>query len=152
MSVETIFIGPDHRRLDSYSLNRGIDWPLLSVILILLVIGLAMVESSSISVAAARYSDPFFFIKRQLIAVGFGVCASIYIVARVSIKVMERTSPLVFAGTVLALALVLVPGIGVEVNGAQRWIRLGVMNLQVSELAKLSASLYVAGYLQLSPI
>lgn len=147
MSVATTFIGPDHRRLDRYSLNRGIDWPLLSVILILLVIGLAMVESSSISVAAARHSDPFFFIKRQLMAVGLGVCGAIFIVARVSTKVMERTSPLVFAGTVLALALVLVPGIGVEVNGAQRWIRLGVMNLQVSEMAKLSASLYVAGYL-----
>jgi len=147
MSVATAFIGPDHRRLDSYSLNRGVDWPLLSVILILMVIGLAMVESSSISVAAVRHSDPFFFIKRQLMAVVLGVGGAMFIVARVSTKVMESVSPLLFVGTVVALALVLVPGIGVEVNGARRWIRLGVMNLQVSELAKLSATLYVAGYL-----
>ncbi len=147
MSVATAFIGPDHRNLNSYSLNRGIDWPLLCVILILLVIGLAMVESSSISVAAVRYSDPFFFLKRQLIAVALGVAGATFIVARISTKLMERSSMLIFAGTVLALALVLVPGIGVEVNGAQRWIRLGVMNLQVSELAKLSVTLYVAGYL-----
>lgn len=147
MSVATSFVGPDDRRLDSYSLNRGIDWTLLSLIMILLVIGLAMVESSSISVAAVRHSDPFFFLKRQLFAVALGVCGAGFILARVSTKLMQRSSLLIFAGTVLALALVLVPGIGVEVNGARRWIRLGVMNMQVSELAKLSATLYVAGYL-----
>ena len=147
MSIATSFVGPDHRSLDSYSLNRAIDWPLLSVALILMVIGLAMVESSSISVAAVRHSDPFFFLKRQLMAVGLGVCGALFIIARVSTKMMERTSVLIFAGTVVALALVLIPGIGVEVNGARRWIRLGVMNLQVSELAKLSAALYVSGYL-----
>lgn len=147
MSVATAFVGPDDRRLDSYSLSRGVDWTLLSVVLVLMVLGLAMVESSSVSVAAVRYSDPFFFLKRQLLAVGLGVAGALFIVARVSTKMMERTSMLVFLATVLGLALVLVPGIGVEVNGAQRWIRLGVMNLQVSELAKLSAALYVAGYL-----
>lgn len=147
MSIPALFIGPDHRKLDTVSLSRGVDWSLLSVVMVLLVVGLTMVESSSITVAAARYADPFFFLKRQLIALGLGVCGAVFIVARVSTKVMERSSMLIFAGTVLALALVLVPGIGVEVNGAQRWIRMGVMNLQVSELAKLSVVLYVAGYL-----
>jgi len=82
-----------------------------------------------------------------MFALFLGFSAAVYIVARVSTRLMESYSGLIFIATLVLLALVLIPGIGVEVNGARRWIRMGVMNLQVSELAKTSAALYVAGYL-----
>ena len=121
--------------------------PLLMMsMLALMLTGLVMISSASMDVAAAKFGGPFFFIFRH----GLFVVAALLAVAllvRIPITVWERFSVwLLFLGLLLLL-IVLVPGIGREVNGSQRWIGLGTFNLQASEVAKVCMVMFIAGYL-----
>lgn len=122
------------------------DLPLLLGGLGLLVLGLVMVSSASMEVAAASFGNPLHYMNRQLIYVVIGLIALATTLA-VPIKLWEQFRfPLLFLGFAL-LVLVLVPGVGREVNGSWRWIAVGPINVQPSELAKLFAVVFLAGYL-----
>ena len=111
----------------------------------LLLLGLVMVTSASVTVAA-RDGDPFFFLERQLLfaLVGAG-CAAIAI--RIPTAVWERLSlPLLVVSFVL-LVMVLVPGVGHDVNGSRRWLRLGGLNFQASEASRVLLLLYLCSYI-----
>jgi cell division protein FtsW len=114
--------------------------------LLLLALGLLMLTSASIP-EAARQGQPFYFLLRQGIFLGAGVLSAA-VAYRISLDSWYRYSPWLLFGAVIVLVLVLVPGIGREVKGSARWIDLGPINLQASELAKLFVLVYVAGYLQ----
>ena len=119
---------------------------LISVALCLICLGLVMVASSSIAISERHYSDPLYYFWRQLLAatLGLGMAAA---VVKIPLHIWERASvPLLLLGIFL-LALVLVPGVGREVNGSVRWINIGGINLQSSEPAKLFILTYLAGYL-----
>jgi cell division protein FtsW len=121
--------------------------PVLTIVFIsLLTIGIIMVASSSISVADRNFSNPFYYLERQLVFVAIGLLAALS-VFRVRLVQWEKSglSLLVFA--LFLLVIVLIPGIGKAVNGSTRWLPLGLINLQVSELVKLFLVIYVAGYL-----
>ena len=123
-------------------LDRRMDPWLLLCAVALASAGLVMVASASIGIA----EDPLFYFRRQLVFVLAGaviVAAAWRIPLRVSAALAVPLLILVMA----LLALVLIPGIGHEVNGSRRWLPLVVLNLQVSELAKLTFILYTAGYL-----
>jgi len=123
-----------------------LDYWLLGAALILLSFGLLMVASASMTVSDKLTGSPFFYVQRQLFAMSLGL-AGAFVVFRVPMQRWQRWGPLlVFAGFLLLL-LLLVPGIGKSVNGATRWIPLGVFNLQASEFMKLFMVLYIAGYL-----
>lgn len=118
---------------------------LLSVFL-LMALGALMVQSASISIAARTTGNPDYYFLRHLVHMGIGLLA-MYAVMLTPVRYWERTGPwLLFLGIVL-LIVVLVPGVGLRVNGSVRWIRLGAFNLQPSELMKLLMVVYVAGYL-----
>ncbi|QIB49650.1 putative lipid II flippase FtsW [Pseudomonas sp. OIL-1] len=122
------------------------DMPLLVAALCLLGLGVVMVTSSSMEVAAGQLGNPLFYMIRQLIYLLIGVGA---LVAVLSIPVnlwQQFRFPLLFVGFGLLIA-VLIPGIGREVNGSWRWIAVGPINIQPSELAKLFAVVFLAGYL-----
>lgn len=122
------------------------DMPLLVGGLALLVLGLVMVSSASMEVAAASFGNPLHYMNRQLVYVLIGLIALAATLA-VPIKLWEQFRfPLLFLGFAL-LVLVLVPGVGREVNGSWRWIAVGPINVQPSELAKLFAVVFLAGYL-----
>src|SRR5690606_36663005 len=125
----------------------GLDTRLLLAVVALASIGLVMVASASISYAAHTYDDAFFFFKRHLIYLGLGLVFG-FAVFQLPVRVWYRYSNLIVAGSLLLLLLVLIPGIGREVNGSRRWISLGILNLQVAEVAKLAAIIYIAAYLQ----
>lgn len=112
----------------------------------LLVLGLIMVGSASISIAERHAGDAFYYLWRQLAYVSFGLligCGVFFI----PMRIWEKIGPgLILVSVVLLMALFL-PGLGHEVNGSLRWIRVGPINLQVSEFVKLFAILYLAGYL-----
>ncbi len=111
----------------------------------LLLLGLVMVTSASMSVAAKDLGDPFYFLERQF---AFGLCGVLLAwgVTRIPAEVWEKHSlPLLLLGLVL-LMLVLVPGLGAKINGARRWLRIGPMNFQVSELAKVLVLTWVCSY------
>lgn len=120
-----------------------LDYPLLAVALALLLIGVVMVGSATMHRFAA---EPYFFVYRHLFAVLLGLAAGA-VVMRIPIDRWERWIPLLYILGIVLLVLVLLPGVGRTVNGAQRWISFGGFNLQSSEFMKLFVMLYLAGYL-----
>ena len=121
------------------------DFWLLGVALALLGLGLVMVTSASMSLAESRQGQPLYFLWRQLAHAGLGFAAG-WAIYRTPVSFWERQGGSLLLIGYLMLALVLVPGIGREVNGAMRWLNLGVFALQPSELMKLLAVIFVAGY------
>ena len=122
------------------------DTWLIAVILLLIDLGLILVSSSSISVAEKTYGKQLYFFWRQLIAVGIGlVCAVVTI--RIPLIVWQRLNTYLLLLGILLLVVVLVPGIGREVNGSMRWVKLGSYSLQSSELVRIFMIIYLAGYL-----
>jgi len=111
----------------------------------LLLIGLVMVASASIGVSDRESGQPFFYFERQLIYVAMGLVAAILAIA-IPTSVWEKYSIYLLGGAFLLLLLVLIPGIGHEVNGSRRWVRLGFMNFQISELARVMLLTYIASY------
>ncbi len=120
-------------------------WILLfSVSLILL--GITMVGSASVSIADRNNGEPFYYLYRQLTATGLGVVLGT-IVLFTPMKFWQKVGPLILFTGLLLLVAVLVPGVGRVINGSARWIPLGLFNLQVSEVIKLAMVIYLAGYL-----
>ncbi len=123
-----------------------LDPVLLTIVLTLLLGGFVILASASISVSDNLADRPFFYLERQLLAAvigGMGGVACLFI----PLEVWRSLGPLFLLAGLALLFLVLVPGVGYEVNGARRWIRVGVLNLQVSEPARLCFIIYLAGYL-----
>ncbi len=120
-------------------------WVLLLAVSIIFL-GLTMVGSASISIAERNNGDPFYYLYRQLTATGLGLFIG-SLVLMTPIKLWQKMGPLILFISILLLIVVLIPGIGKEINGSSRWIALGVFNLQVSELVKLAMIIYLAGYL-----
>ena len=123
-----------------------LDFWLLAVVAALLGLGFVMVTSASMPMADRAYGDPFFFVLRHGFALGLALAAGLACFA-VPPRTWERNGLLLFVLASLLLVLVLVPGVGRTVNGATRWIPLGVLNLQPSELMKFFAIIYLSGYL-----
>lgn len=118
---------------------------LLGCVLALVGLGLVMVYSSSISFAERNIGDGSYYLWHQSIAVGLGLFL-MYVTMRTPVRLWEAAGPYLLLGGMALLVLVLIPGAGVTVNGSSRWLRLGVINLQPSELIKLFVVVYVAGY------
>ena len=124
------------------------DAGLLWSALLLLTLGLIMVYSSSIAMAeASRFTGgrANYFLLRHLLFLIIGLIAAM-MVFQVPMRLWQRAAPWLFIAGVLVLILVLLPGLGREVNGARRWLNLGPLNLQPSEFMKLAAVLYAADY------
>ncbi|KDE40943.1 MAG: putative lipid II flippase FtsW [Nitrincola lacisaponensis] len=132
--------------LDMPAGRLSFDPFLLLSVLALMLTGFVMIASASMDVAARDFGSPYFFIIRHGIFVVMAMM-TLAIVSAIPMRLWQQYSvPLLVIGGV-SLLLVLVPGIGREVNGARRWISLGFFNLQVSELAKIFMVIYIAGYL-----
>ena len=145
-------------RLSRQSLSRtpatpvrmaGFDGSLVWVTLALLMLGLVMVYSASVAMPDnpkfARYAHTHFLTRHVLsLVVGFIVAVLAF---QVPLAMWEKMAPWLFVFSLVLLILVLVPFIGKGVNGARRWITLGFMNFQPSELAKFAVLLYAADYM-----
>jgi cell division protein FtsW len=129
----------------------GFDQSLLWVTLALLAWGMVMVYSASIALpdnprfARAGYG-PMFFLLRHVLFIGIAFVAAL-LAFQIPMQTWERVAPWIFVVSLLLLVLVLIPHVGRVVNGARRWLPLGIMNFQPSELAKLAMVLYAASYM-----
>jgi cell division protein FtsW len=127
----------------------GFDQALIWVTVALLALGLVMVYSASVALPDnprfARYT-PTHFLTRQLTFIVLGGMAALATV-QVPISVWEKWAPWLFVTALLSLVVVLVPHVGKGVNGARRWIPLGILNFQPSEWAKLAMAMYAASYM-----
>lgn len=131
---------PTHKPLELYD-----KW-LMTAVFGLIIIGLMMVASSSVMISTKFYHHSFHFLIRQFIYLSLGFFVAL-IVMRIDSSFWEKCSmPLLFI-CILLLMAVLIPGLGRAVNGSRRWLSLGPIGIQVSELAKLIMIFYVAGYL-----
>ena len=121
------------------------DMWLFGVAVVLLSAGVVMVYSASAIVAADRFNDPYFFLRKQLFWALLGAAAMLA-AARVDYRHLEKLviPAMIVAGVMLVL--VLVPPFGQSINGTRRWIRLGVISFQPAELAKLALVVYLAAF------
>jgi cell division protein FtsW len=120
-----------------------VDGWIFAAVFTLLAIGIVMVLSTSYLYAQERFADGFFFFRKQMLAIGFGV-VGLFISALIPFAAYRRLALILLAITILVLILVLIPGVGVARGGARRWLLLGSFSLQPAELAKISLILYLA--------
>ncbi len=125
----------------------GFDQPLLWVVVALLALSIVMVYSASVAMPDnpkfARYA-PTHFLSRHLLAIAVGAVAAL-IAVQIPIATWEKHAPWLFVAALVLLVAVLVVGKGV--NGARRWIPVGPLQFQPSELAKLAIAMYAANYM-----
>lgn len=119
---------------------------LFALVVILNLVGLLMVLSASAYDSNEEYGSPWYQFQRQLLWLVLGSIALI-VIMRVDYHAWRKRAPLFLAVAVGLLALVLVPGLGLEVNGASRWIGFGSFRIQPSEVAKLAVLVFVADLL-----
>ena len=116
-----------------------LDTTLLLVVALVVALGVVMVASSAVGMSST-------FIVRHGIYLAVALLVGGLVLAT-PLAVWERSHRLAWLVALVLCAVVLIPGVGVEVNGARRWVRVGIMNLQVSEPARLCFLIYLAGYL-----
>ncbi len=123
-----------------------LDWTLLLVAIGLASFGVIMVASASIDFAAQVYGDPWFFVKRHLVFLLLAIICS-FLVYSLPVEMWNRIAILLLLVGVGLLIAVLIPGVGKTVNGAQRWISLGPISVQASEVAKFCFIIFFASFL-----
>jgi len=136
--------GVEQTRSRMMEYDQLLVWAILSLALI----GLVMVYSASITLADgpkyANYSSNHFLV-RHLISLGIATFVGFW-VFKIPVKTWDKLAPYLFVFTILLLIAVLIPGVGKGVNGARRWIPLGPMNFQPSELMKFAVIIFAASY------
>ena len=128
------------------SWERYVDRGLLISVVLLLGLGLVTMMSASIAVAEKNYGDIYHFLNRQVVFLCVGLVVGFF-VYRIKTSFWQAFGARLLPIVILLLVAVLLPGIGKEVNGSHRWISLGPVSLQVSEMAKLIMIMYLSGYM-----
>ena len=126
--------------------NRGLDSLFLACVTSLIIIGLVMVTSSTVDFAAAKFSNPLFFFKKQLIFIILGFVI-LYVITHIKTKFYYDYGKYFLLLSLIISLLVHIPGLGVTINGATRWINLGFFTLQVSEVSRLFFFIWLSGYI-----
>jgi len=124
----------------------SLDYWVMVPTLLLICSGLVMVGSASVAVAEAQGVSSWHYLARHAVFIVMGIVIAMSL-RIIPMAFFERISRPMMLLAVLALLMVLVPGLGYSVNGSTRWIRLGVFNFQVVEAVKLMVIIYLAGYL-----
>ncbi len=119
---------------------------ILLLVISLLGLGLMMVYSSSAILALEYYGDPYHYLKRQALWAGLGLLA-VFTLMRVDYRIFSRLAYPILVLSLLLLVLVFVPGLGKEVGGARRWLRLGSFSFQPAEFAKFALVIFLASFM-----
>src|SRR5690349_7137694 len=118
----------------------------ISAVLGVVILRLLMMTSASIVISDKLMHQPFYFLFKQLVFLAIGMGLGAFIL-QIEMAFWERHSSTLLLAVLLLLALVLIPGVGHSVNGSMRWIGIGPLGFQVSELAKFMTVIFMAGYL-----
>jgi len=123
--------------------NNVADRKLFILTLVLTALGLIVVADASSPAALSNFSDRFYYVKQQAVwgLIGLG---ALLVTSKIRYSFWEKIATPLFIASILLLILVLIPGIGVKVMGARRWIILGSVSFQPSEFVKLALSIYIA--------
>ena len=132
--------------MDKIKINSfHIDYFLLFICSSLLLIGYVMVVSSSLHLGEKLLNNTMHYPVRQLLHIGVGLFVAVCIV-NIPLVWWEKLGPWMFIAGLALLVIVLIPGVGVKVNGSVRWLSLGGLRIQVSEIVKFISVIYMAGY------
>ena len=123
--------------------HKSPDYILFFTVMFLLGIGIIMVYSSSAVSAYVNFHDSYYFLKRQIIWASLGVITML-IMMNVDYHIWRKLAKPILFATLFLLILVLIPGLGRVVNGARRWLGVGSIYLQPSEIAKLGMVFFVS--------
>lgn len=126
--------------------NTQFDILLLVALVALILLGITMVTSASIVVAEKNFGKPFHYTINQSFYALLGLCAA-FVVYSLPMKVWFRLSMPIMIACIASLILVLIPGVGKEVNGSVRWLNLGFVTIQFSEFVKLGSIIYFSSYI-----
>ncbi len=135
------------KRLVDFSIPQKFDFSFFLIVILLLTFGLVMLFSATYASAKVSYGDSFYFIKRQLIFAAMGLAAMI-VISFIDYHVLMNKVILKFAIVISAGLMILVRFTGSTVNGAERWIRIGEITIQPSEILKLVTIMVIAEYMQ----
>ena len=141
MNAASLAFARSNARPRSYSF----DLVLLMTVGSILLLGLVMMTSASITIADRQVHEPLYYLERQGTGVLLGLLAAILAMS-IPTNVWERVAIPLLVLAFVFLIIVLIPGVGHEVNGSRRWLRMGAMNFQASELARVLLLMYLASY------
>ena len=139
-------MGKKSKDITSIGSDRSFDFKLFFSVMLLLCIGLVMVASASSYYALTEFNDSNHFLIRQLAFAIVGVIIMLA-VSKINYRVYSKFAYIIYASVLLMMILVLVPGIGTELNGARRWIDLKVTTFQPSELMKVALTIVLSTYI-----
>jgi len=128
--------------------THSVDYTLLAIIVLFVVLGLLMVASASIGVSQENFGENYHYLKNQILK---GLLPGIvlgYIAFIIPCRFWRKSAFLIFAASVILLIMVFLPSIGVAHGGSQRWLELGPVTFQPSEIIKLSLIIYLAAWLE----
>lgn len=126
------------------------DYNLLFLIIFLLSFGLVMLYSSSAYISANKYGDDAYYLRRQLRNIGLGA-VMMFIMAKIDYRIWKKFGTLAYFGSFVLCILVFMPGIGSSSHGSSRWIDLGPVSFQPSEVAKLGIIIFLAAIIEKVP-
>ncbi len=124
---------------------KKFDLPLLITIIILTLFGLFMIYNASSYIAFRDFEDKYYYIKEQSVWAAIGLVV-MFVASRFPYKSLYALAIPILVAAITLLLLVFIPGIGIEVLGAKRWINLGFTTLQPAEFVKLSLAIYLAAW------
>ncbi len=130
---------------NTFYVTGASDKTIFGVVGILTLLGVLMIASAGIVYADVRFGDPYFFFKRQMIGVVLGF-VGLFVFSYIDYHLYRKWALVIFVGALFLLFLVLLPGIGAEAYGANRWIGIGPMSFQPAEVMKLALILYVSAW------
>jgi cell division protein FtsW len=122
-----------------------IDTVTIALVLSIALLGLVMVTSASVSIASKETGQTFFYLERQLLLMLIGSACAVMLFC-IRTELLEKASVGLLVVAMVMLALVFIPGLGHMVNGSRRWLQLGGLNFQASELARVLVLIYLASY------
>jgi len=125
---------------------RSIRSSIFLIVAVLIAVGIVMIYSASAIYAYSNMGDSLYFLKRHLIYLGIGL-VMMFLAMSIDINRLKQLAKPIIAASIILLILVLIPHIGKEIAGAKRWFRLGMVNFQPSELAKIAIIVYMADFI-----
>ncbi len=127
--------------------SGGLDKTMLGIITLLLLAGLIVLASASFSLSEQKFGSPYYFLARQMLF-GLGIGSILFMLAlRIPIDWYAKWSPFLLMGGIFLVLLVFIPGVGYSAGGAARWIVLGPLSFQPSEVLKLTFVIYLASWM-----
>lgn len=138
---------PKNQKQNQQKNQKPLDFILCITVFLLLALGITMVLSASAPSSYSQYNgNSYYYVIRQAIFALVGI-ALMFIISKIDYRIYKKFYKVAYYISILALVLVVVPGIGVSVNGAKRWVDLGFGSFQPSEIAKIGLIIFYAAYL-----